>query len=150
MAAPDVGVGDGPGTYVLWFQLERDREIEVGRLGRFHVSAGIYAYVGSARGPGGVAARVARHLRRSRSSHWHVDYLRAEAEPVGVWWAAGGGRRECAWAAALARMPRATLPVAGFGASDCRCSTHLIRFPALPTAPAFARAVGQPVMEVRI
>lgn len=150
MAAPGDEISDRPGTYALWLQLGGDREIAVGRLGRFPFAAGLYAYVGSALGPGGVAARVARHLRRCTSPHWHVDYLRAAARPVRVWWAAGERRQECAWAAALAQMPGATLPVAGFGASDCSCSTHLIRLPALPAASGFARAVGQPVMEVRI
>jgi Uri superfamily endonuclease len=148
LAAPDDAIGAASGTYVLWLRLARDREIGVGRLGRFHFPAGIYAYVGSALGPGGIAARVARHLRRRTSLHWHVDYLRAEAQPVRAWWAPGDRRRECAWSAALAQMPEATLPAPGFGASDCRCTTHLICFPALPAVRDFARAVGEPVMEV--
>ncbi|MGD1994854.1 MAG: GIY-YIG nuclease family protein [Anaerolineae bacterium] len=148
MAAQDVAIGDVLGTYALWLGLECDREIRVGRLGCFQFPAGTYGYVGSALGPGGIGARVARHLRRRGSLHWHVDYLRSEARPIGFWWAAGDKRRECAWAAALAQLRGASLPVAGFGASDCRCSTHLIHLPALPAVGDFARAVGESVTEV--
>ncbi len=139
-----------PGAYALLLRLEHDRELTVGRLGRFRFLAGVYAYVGSARGPGGLAARIARHLRHPKPLRWHVDYLRACARPVAVWLAEGSQRRECAWAAALARMDDASLPVPRFGASDCRCPAHLVHFPALPNREVFAQAVGEPVTEVRL
>ena len=67
---------DQPGTYVLILRVFRPASVRVGRLGRFHFPAGWYAYVGSARGPGGLAARISRHLRSPKPSRWHVDHLR--------------------------------------------------------------------------
>ena len=67
-----------------------------------------------------MAARVSRHRRRDKVLHWHIDYLRAYAEPLEVWFVAGGDAKECAWAGALAALPGATLPVPRFGSSDCR------------------------------
>ena len=136
---------DQSGTYALILRLPRCATIDVGRLGRFQFPAGWYVYVGSARGPGGLAARVSRHLRSSKRLHWHVDYLRAEARPDQIWYAVGTRKRECVWAQALTSLPGASIPVPGFGASDCRCPAHVVHFAASPDAAAFARAVGEPV-----
>ena len=132
---------------MLVLRLPRSTAIDVGRLGRFQFPAGWYAYAGSARGPGGLAARVSRHLRSSKPLHWHVDYLRARAQPDLVWYAVGSERRECAWANGLAGLPGASIPVPQFGASDCQCLTHLVHFATLPDRTAFARAVGESISQ---
>ena len=121
--------------------------IDVGRLGRVQFPAGWYAYAGSARGPGGLAARISRHLRSSKPLHWHVDYLRVYARPIAAWYAVEARKRECAWAQALSGLPGASTPASHFGASDCRCPTHLIHFATPPDVGAFSRAVGEPVLE---
>ncbi len=139
----------GPGTYVLFLALEEDERIPVGRKGEFVFPAGVLAYVGSARGPGGLAARLARHQRHPKPQVWHIDFLRPFAHPIATWWATGIDRRECVWAEMLARMPGASRPVPGFGTSDCRCPAHLVHFPALPDREAFAQAVGDEVWEVK-
>ena len=41
----------------------RAQPISIGRLGQQHFPIGDYFYVGSARGAGGLRARVGRHLR---------------------------------------------------------------------------------------
>ena len=92
---------DQPGTYVLILHLPHRATIDVGRLGRFQFPAGWYAYAGSAHGPGGLAARIARHLRSPKPLHWHVDYLRTKAQPDQVWYAVGTQKRECTWAEAV-------------------------------------------------
>jgi len=56
----------GPGTYLLLLRLEEDREIEIGRLGSLFFPRGYYLYVGSAMGPGGLVARLARHSQRGK------------------------------------------------------------------------------------
>jgi hypothetical protein len=38
-------------------------------------------------------------------------------------------------------MPGASLPVPGFGASDCRCQTHLMRFGRLPALRKFKQTL---------
>jgi len=87
--------------------------------------AGLYCYVGSAWGPGGLAARVRRHLRGSAVRRWHIDYVRAWAAPVAVW-LAPDARCECVWAAYLLESLRARAIVPRCGASDCRCAAHLL------------------------
>ncbi|MGD8921323.1 MAG: DUF123 domain-containing protein, partial [Gammaproteobacteria bacterium] len=46
------------GTYILKFHLGRDRNIRIGALGPLKFSSGVYLYVGSALGPGGLRARL--------------------------------------------------------------------------------------------
>lgn len=141
---------DRGGSYVLILLLPQADSIQVGRLGRFRFPTGWYAYAGSARGPGGLAARIAHHLRPAEHPHWHIDYLRARARPVDVWYALGERRRECIWAQALTELAGAYVPAPRFGASDCRCATHLVGFAAPPDRAAFARAVGEATARERL
>jgi Uri superfamily endonuclease len=124
-----------PGTYALLLRLDTPKAIEVGALGVRSFPAGWYLYLGSARGPGGLAARIARHRRRSdKCFHWHIDYARAVMSLVEVWSSPGESRQECRWATAAAELPGANVIVPGFGASDCRCPSHLIHYTAYPEA----------------
>jgi Uri superfamily endonuclease len=142
---------------VLALWLERACRIPVGRLGEFAFPAGWVLYVGSALGPGGLAARLGRHRRRFASGkrpHWHVDYVREHAVWGGAWARRAGGRLEgdgarrngerleCDWAAALGQRPGARIVVPGFGASDCRCPGHLVHLPALPDEAWMASILG--------
>jgi Uri superfamily endonuclease len=114
------------GTYALLLKLERGAEIAVGRLGVESFPAGYYVYVGSALGPGGLAARLARHRRSQKKLFWHIDYFLTRARIVDTLQDASGQRLECCWVCRLMRIPGAQVVVRGFGASDCRCSSHLI------------------------
>lgn len=129
---------DEAGTYALILQAHRANTITVGRLGEFTFPTGWYAYAGSARGPGGLVARISRHASASKACHWHVDYLRAEAELIEIWYATGTPKRECSWADAFSQLPGASIPAPRFGASDCRCAAHLIHFTAPPPLPTFS------------
>ncbi|HEX9029228.1 MAG TPA: DUF123 domain-containing protein, partial [Anaerolineales bacterium] len=51
-----------PGSYVLYLRLSQRLELGVGRLGRLSFPAGEYLYLGSAGGPGGLRARLGRHI----------------------------------------------------------------------------------------
>jgi Uri superfamily endonuclease len=106
-------------------------EINVGRLGRFTLPAGRYVYVGSAQGPGGLAARLARHARPDKSLHWHIDYVTVVLPIIHVYALEGRERLECVWTRRLLTLPAAQAPIAGFGNGDCRagCPAHLIRLP---------------------
>lgn len=123
-----------PGTYVLQLEASTAQSVTIGKRGVLDVTPGVYLYVGSARGPGGLQARIRRHARASdKRLHWHIDYLRAKAELTAVGYARGAERRECQWAQALRAWPPTRMPMAGFGASDCTCSAHLF---ALQTPPS--------------
>jgi Uri superfamily endonuclease len=92
------------------------------------LSVGTYVYLGSARGPGGIRARCARHLRRDKSRRWHVDHLTADAVSLSVRAAPFPKSDECGLCARLAARPDLAAPVPGFGNSDCRtCESHLFR-----------------------
>jgi len=102
------------------------------------LAAGLYVYVGSAHGPGGLRARVGRHLRREKPHHWHVDHLTAVLPVVHVVVSDSAAALECAWAQRLSALGGASVPVLGFGSSDCRnrCPAHLIRLPSDLAVPA--------------
>lgn len=138
----------GPGVYVLFLHLAEERTLEIGRLGDLVFPPGFYAYVGSGRGSGGLASRIARHLCHPKPLHWHIDALRAQARPLKLWLIEGMQPRECAWAQALSRLAGASFPAPRFGASDCHCPAHLVHFAHLPEREAFAQAVGEAVTEV--
>jgi len=121
-----------PGTYALVLAASKRQRISVGKLRTFEVRPGFYVYVGSALGPGGLAARIGRHARQEKTLRWHVDYLRAVTDLVEVWFRPGRQRRECSWAERLAGMPGAGTPMPGFGASDCGCRSHLFYFEERP------------------
>ncbi len=127
-----------PGAYWLVLYLAAPARLAVGRLGNTVFPAGWYVYTGSARGPGGVRARLGRHLRGSPRRRWHIDALRAVSQPVACGWTTAPDPSppwECRWAQALAAAPGAFIPLAGFGASDCRhhCPAHLVGFITLPS-----------------
>ncbi len=128
---------DAPGTYALLLRGEEPQEIAVGALGEMTVRPDVYVYVGSAFGPGGLRARVARHVRGDGALHWHVDYLRAVTTLEAVWYTHDPERRECTWAEILRSQSDASVPVDGFGASDCTCPAHLVRFEAAPSVSTF-------------
>jgi Uri superfamily endonuclease len=117
-------VSNAPGTYILVLHCEQRASIEVGRLGQLEIAPGYYLYIGSAFGPGGVAARVRHHRKPARRPHWHIDYLRRVCELVDVL-CINDEKREHDWARQLANMKGVTAPFSGFGSSDCACDTHL-------------------------
>ena len=116
------------GSYLLVLHLRRRRRIAVGGLGDVLLPAGYYVYVGSAMG--GLTARMARHLRRRKRFHWHIDYLRQIADSVVALPVRSSLRLECDMAASLGSLLDAGPP--GFGSSDCPCPTHLFRSEADP------------------
>ncbi|RMD99689.1 MAG: GIY-YIG nuclease family protein [Calditrichaeota bacterium] len=122
------------GTYALILSLPATHRIRIGRLGTFEFGAGDYLYVGSALGPGGLRARLRHHLRPASNPRWHLDYLRPFAIPEAIGYVIHPERLECTWAFILRTLPGISIPVPGFGASDCNCSSHLFfshHFPGL-------------------
>lgn len=129
------------GSYLLWFYLPRGGELTVGRLGTHHFRRGWYLYCGSAFGPGGLRARLKHHLGVSEKKHWHVDYLKTRAQVRSVWFCLGANQ-EHRWSRGLAGIVEARYPLAGFGASDCDCCSHLIYFPGRPASARILGALG--------
>lgn len=136
-----------PGTYVLVMQSRRCVDAQIGRWGRLAVQPGYYLYVGSAFGPGGLAARVSRHCRPNKSKRWHVDYLREYARISTVCCSYDPARLEHRWAQRLAEMPD-IVPIPGFGCSDCSCQAHLFFSRGRPDLEAFAAGVPGSVVTI--
>jgi sugar fermentation stimulation protein A len=120
-------ISDG-GSYLLIVHLAEETPIQPGRLPASVFRRGYYVYVGSAMTR--LSARLARHQRRSKNMHWHIDYLTAKATSILPLPIRSSVRLECRIAEALASiMPPGP---AGFGSSDCGCDTHLFRSPTNP------------------
>ena len=129
------------GTYALLLRAGAPLSVQVGRLGHFTLAAGLYVYVGSAHGAGGLRARVGRHLRAEKKAHWHIDALTARLPVIAVAWSVAPERLECVWAARVAALADVGVPIPRFGASDCRCAAHLFAVPHAQI-PALWRALA--------
>ncbi len=130
-----------PGTYAIIFTASRKRKLVIGKLGTLQFKPGYYVYVGSAFGPGGLKARIGHHRKNSNRLHWHIDYLRAFLRPDEVWYTHDPTHREHQWSHVLARAEGASIPLPGFGSSDCRCKSHLYFFSSRPSVTYFRRKI---------
>ena len=110
------------GIYVLIIQVDRNINVKVGAKGRFTFKKGLYAYVGSSQN--NLEKRVNRHLGKEKRRFWHVDYLldNDAARIVEVFYEQANKTEECAVARIISTKGE---PIIGFGASDCRCHSHL-------------------------
>jgi len=109
-------------SYQLHIQIPKDIQIVAGALGHCNFPAGYYIYTGSAKR--NLTARINRHLSPHKKLRWHIDYLLAHPL-VKIMDVKTSNTEECKWNQMLA----GDIPVAGFGASDCRnhCGAHLKR-----------------------
>jgi Uri superfamily endonuclease len=128
-----------PGTYALVLKSTSDQRIDVGKLGRLSIRPGFYVYVGSAFGPGGLKARIAHHMKISARPHWHIDYLRRSMDLNEIWFTYDSRPCEHQWAGVLASVSGGSIPLSGFGASDCRCKSHLYFFNSRPSGVGLRR-----------
>ena len=83
-----------PGAYPLLIDLAADSVLDIAAFKDRRVTPGHYLYAGSANGRGGLRARLARHLRRDKKPHWHIDRLTVAAAQVAAFPITGA--RECA------------------------------------------------------
>ncbi len=112
------------GIYILLLQL--DAPMPITRPRTAMLEPGLYAYIGSAYGPGGLRARLGRHLRPEKKLRWHIDQVSTNArDKFAYGWTDG---KECDLRASLDANCPVTYPLAGFGSSDCRiCPSHLLQ-----------------------
>ncbi|MCB2087428.1 MAG: GIY-YIG nuclease family protein [Sphingomonadaceae bacterium] len=114
------------GAYALFLRLDARLRFERRALAGV-LEPGWYAYAGSAKGPGGMRARLARHMRAGKAVRWHVDEVSNAAAEVAALAIPGGS--ECAIVDALLGSGRFSVPIPGFGSSDCRhCAAHLLAY----------------------
>jgi len=110
-------------VYLLFLNISRDTKIRVGSLGLISFPAGIYVYVGSAQNS--VEARIKRHLNKKKTLRWHIDYLTSseDVEPIYAVVLPLTRNYECRIAKIL--QENDSISINNFGASDCRCKSHL-------------------------
>lgn len=109
------------GSYLLVLRLEREKHIEIGRLGKVIFPRGYHIYVGSAMRT--LRARIERHQRTRKKKHWHIDYLACAADEILSLPIRSSQRHECEIAESLSSILSRGL--SGFGSTDCQCLTHL-------------------------
>ncbi len=132
-----------PGLYILLFNLADAVEL---RRANGEVIAALppasYVYIGSAWGPGGLRARICRHLgcRPRRSLHWHIDRILASGGRVDGFTVAVGASRElepltaaCLAATRLAEPPLSRVAIGG--TDDPTGFPHVLR--CRPGAPGY-------------
>lgn len=117
-------IEEGKGSYVLLIRVASAIDIDL--RGHVHsLAEGFYAYCGSARGPGGLSARIGRHRRRDKPVHWHVDQVTTKATVLRA--GVSFDRNECDLVRLLLSQSGVSVPVPGFGSSDCRiCESHFL------------------------
>jgi len=131
-----------PGTYVLVLSSRSTDLIQIGRLGALQFQSGFYVYVGSALGPGGVRARLAHHLKASRRPHWHIDYLRTHTKLEEICYPLDTRRLEHVWAKHIGLAEGASVPLVGFGSTDCGCESHVFFFEQRPSCERLRQVLG--------
>ncbi len=115
------------GTYLFIFRLLRPLKITTRGGKTFDLPEGVYVYVGSAFGSGGIEKRVGRHLRKDKPKRWHLDYITTtESWEFLACVPFYGKRWECKIASLLGSL-EIFEPVRGFGSTDCGCVSHLFR-----------------------
>lgn len=134
-----------PGTYALVLNATTEKSVAVGKLGTICLKPGFYVYIGSAFGPGGLAARIGHHLKDSGRPHWHLDYLRPVLSPCEIWYSFDPIPREHQWADIHANTRNASIPLPGFGSSDCRCLSHFFFYRTPPSGNYFRRKIRKAI-----
>ncbi len=112
------------GAYLLVFELKAKEKIKIGSLGERIFEKGFYVYVGS--GMKNLTKRVKRHLRKRKTLKWHIDFLLLKASNLKPVIIRSFERLECTIAKELSLISDKV--ISGFGASDCRCQSHLFYF----------------------
>jgi Uri superfamily endonuclease len=130
-----------PGTYALVYRCDAPFQAVAGKLGPVCLSPGHWIYIGSAFGAGGLKSRLRHHLKPSPRPHWHLDYIKHGLKPVEIWLTTDGVKQEHAWATVMSGLKGATCPIAGFGASDCTCRSHLIHLRRRPGFTGFNKRI---------
>lgn len=109
------------GSYLLLIELKEGKNIKIGKLGNIYFPDGYYVYVGSAMN--GIERRIERHIKKDKKMRWHIDYLLKNADLMEIFYKESEIREECYIAEKFLLSDFSFIKK--FGASDCRCKSHL-------------------------
>jgi len=128
------------GLYVLVLGLTKGKKIKAGKLPETYFNPGCYLYVGRAKR--GLKKRLERHLRKDKKLFWHIDYFLRKAEVMDIWIKLNSFD-ECRIVSQIRKFLRnSVIPQRKFGASDCRCSSHLLFLPAVADPKKLRKILG--------
>ena len=136
------------GTYLLFLSNTKSQNINIGKQGLF--PSGLFVYVGSTLGPGGLRGRISHHLRINRKCHWHIDYLLQKMPVFQVLYTKNPRRLEHEWAMLMERIPELNIPMKLFGASDCQCSSHLFHIRSKYRGIRIEQKLKEDVMKISV
>lgn len=120
---------ENSGTYLLEFLISSEFSFEnIKRLKSQTFPAGYYYYSGSAQK--NLKSRLARHLKLSKTVHWHIDHITTNPDfifkSINIFNNAPKDL-ECNIVEDLTRIESVELLVPNFGNGDCStCESHLI------------------------
>ncbi|WP_218042169.1 GIY-YIG nuclease family protein [Infirmifilum lucidum] len=117
------------GIYAMLIEIKFPLRFEF-RKREVVLAPGLYVYVGSAKGAGGIRARVARHRRKDKKVRWHVDLVTVSPHArVSGAVCAKTAEPECILVPLLEEAGFSHV-IKGFGASDCKrgCASHFLRY----------------------
>ncbi len=119
------------GTYVIILSIQDLYYLKINKK-EFQIKKGIYIYVGSALGFGGISKRIERYFQIfngiKRNKHWHIDYLIPKAKNIIVIYAETNEKYECKLFQSLKNIIKNIEIIKGFGNTDCKskCGSHLL------------------------
>jgi Uri superfamily endonuclease len=119
------------GSYIVIGRLDNAVLLTSGPFSGQQITPGYYLYSGSAYGPGGLRARITRHLKSDTKKFWHFDHLKSNLSIEEIFFSIDTKNQECEFIKTIQGMPSVSIPLPGFGSSDCRkgCPAHLVKFP---------------------
>lgn len=113
------------GAYLLLLKLDGPVRLARPRRNAGILAPGWYGYAGSARGLGGLEARLLRHFRTKPGGRWHIDQLTPRGVEMAAFAVPGGD--ECELVSRLSASFGFDVTVPRFGSSDCTiCPSHLL------------------------
>lgn len=117
------------GTYLLVYYLPHETQLYgIKRFSEITLAPGYYYYSGSAQK--GLKHRICRHLKKTKTIHWHVDHVTAcqDFHFTELYIFPDAPRSfECEMVKILERKFLLEYPLEKFGNSDCSiCKSHLL------------------------
>ncbi len=117
------------GTYVILLRIDKVFRDNVGSLGMVMLEPGLYVYIGSACGYGGLKSRILRHINKEKKIRWHIDYITSKSfsKVVAIAYTFIEKSLEECISRILEYSPLFSIAWPKFGCSDKHSKTHLYR-----------------------